>query len=267
MKKDKKIQKLTVSDCYSVTPHMQRLVFTVDDITPFTECSAGQYIKLMFTPQGKTDLSLLGEEEKPVLRTYTIRKFSPLHQQITVDFVKHRDLPEKTPISINSGGYGHYFAQHAAIGDTIFMAGPGIIKPINMDADWFLLVADMAAIPALSVEINTLPECAKGYVVLALTSEDDMPEINIPAGMNLKLCIKGEEESLANTVEKLEWLRGRPSVWCACEFNVMKAIRRYISDQHNVERSRCYFSSYWKEGVTEDGHKVLKREDNDAFYR
>ncbi|MGO2457267.1 MAG: siderophore-interacting protein, partial [Vibrio casei] len=44
----------------------------------------------------------------------------------------------------------------------------------------------------------------------------------------------------------------------------MKAIRTYFNDNDAIQRSKSYFSSYWKQGVTEDGHKIIKREDADS---
>ncbi len=49
-------------------------------------------------------------------------------------------------------------------------------------------------------------------------------------------------------------------MWCACEFDDMRALRDYFRNQRNVEHDRIYISSYWKNGVSEDGHKVLKRQ-------
>jgi NADPH-dependent ferric siderophore reductase len=41
----------------------------------------------------------------------------------------------------------------------------------------------------------------------------------------------------------------------------MRALRQYFRNDRDVEREFIYISSYWKNGVTEEGHKVIKRED------
>ena len=265
MKKNKQAQSLTVSASYSITPNMQRIEFIVDDIANFPAHCAGQYIKLMFTPLGATDLSLLSREEKPVLRTYTIQAFNPATLQLTVDFVKHQPIAKDTSLSSASGGHGHYFAQHAKAGDMISVMGPNATKPIDLAADWFLFAADMTSLPALSNILNALPEHAKGHVVLELLSEEDLPSLSFPKGMNLQLAIKDKTSFLAAQIKQLPWLEGTPFVWCACEFSTMKTVRRYVADHHDVAHTDCYFSSYWKQGITEDGHKILKREDSEAF--
>ena len=145
-----------VIDTQTVTPNMQRLTLQSDAFADFpAECEGG-YIKLLFDKVGSTDLSRLAEGERPVMRTYTIRRFMPDHQQIEVDMVRHQ-------IEQTDCGFAARWALNAQVGDTINIAGPGTIAPINQDADWFFMAADMTALPALSAKIKTLPRDAKGY--------------------------------------------------------------------------------------------------------
>lgn len=252
---------------------MQRLEFTTDDIHYFSADSAGQYVKLMFTPCGSTDLSLLAPEQKPVLRTYTIRAIDMVRQRLELNFVKHHILSTASSSTPNSptperGGYGQYFAEHAKIGDIIEMRGPGAISSIDVNGAWLLLVADLTSLPALSVVMQTLPADARGHVVLEVLAAEDasvelLENINLPANLQLTVSVRGQGKPLAQTVASLPWLAGLPAVWCACEFSDMKAIRSYVTGEHEVDRVGCYFSSYWKEGVTEDGHQAFKQQDKE----
>lgn len=252
-------KQLVVIASHSLSPNMQRVEFSTEDIHYFSSDSAGQYVKLMFTPQGSTDLSLLAPEQKPILRTYTIRNIDIANKQLTIDFVKHQPSTSTSLVTDmltkqEQGGYGQHFAEHAITGNTIEVRGPGTIKSINLSADWLLLIADMSSIPALSVVIQTLPVHAQGFVVLEVLSMADVPKLDLPTNMALKVCVRGLTESLADAVTQLPWLAGQAAVWCACEFSDMKAIRRYLG-QYPLTEDGCYFSSYWKEGVTEDGAK------------
>lgn len=270
----KKIPKqLKVVASYAISPHMQRLEFTTDDIQYFAADSAGQYLKLMFTPSGGTDLSLLAPEQKPALRTYTIADIDVNQKRLAIDFVLHQhkaDLSAELggdqgaePLA-EQGGYGQHFAEQATIGDTISVRGPGAIAPINLDGDWLLCVADMTSLPALRVAIKTLPTQMRGYVIVELLAEADkglLADWVLPENMQLLVWLRHETGSLAGKVMSLTWLAGKPTVWCACEFSDMKAIRRYVTDFQQGVHDDCYFSSYWKSGVTEDGHKLLKQQD------
>ena len=258
-------KQLKVVASYAISPHMQRLEFTTDDIQYFAADSAGQYLKLMFTPSGGTDLSLLGPDEVPILRTYTIRQIDVANKRLAIDFVKHHVLAVPSLISPATGGYGHYFAERAQVGDPIAVRGPGVIQPIDLNKDWLLLVADMTSLPALSVLIQTLPADARGFLVLEVLSTADIPVLRLPANVELSPVVRGQGESLSARVARLPWLAGQPAVWCACEFSDMRAIRSYVTDEHELDRAGCYFSSYWKVGVTEDGHKVFKQQDKDSL--
>ncbi|MCV6022346.1 siderophore-interacting protein, partial [Escherichia coli] len=82
------------------------------------------------------------------------------------------------------------------------------------------------ALPALSAKIRTLPEEAKGYAVISVISPADIQPLNAPAGRELIWLT--EQQTLADSVRELEWLDGNASVWCACEFDSMRALRQYF---------------------------------------
>lgn len=254
MKKPNPIS-LVVQSTTLLTPNMQRIVMHGEGLSGFPVDCAGGYIKLMFNEQGGTDLSLLAENERPVMRTYTIREFDAEHNLITVDFVRHE---------VKDCGCGHAarWAMNAKAGDEIHVAGPGSIQNINSESDWFFLVADMTALPALSVKLKSLPESAKGYAVIEVLSQEDIQSLDAPKNMEVIWVEKqADVNTLADQVMQQAWMEGTVAVWCACEFDSMRALRQYFRNEKDVERDNIYISSYWKNGVTEEGHKVIKKED------
>ncbi|WP_325895398.1 siderophore-interacting protein [Grimontia sp. NTOU-MAR1] len=248
---------LTVEATTAVTPNMQRIVMHGEGLCRFPTNCEGGYIKLLFAPDGSTDLSSLTADQRPVMRTYTIRDLDFSIHTITVDFVRH---------TIDDCGCGHAarWAMNAKVGDTINIAGPGTIQEINKEADWFFMVADMTALPALSVKIATLPHHALGHAVIEVESEDDIQPLHAPEGMQIDWLVKGEK-TLAGQVRDKKWFDGEAAVWCACEFDSMRALRQYFRNDREVDRENIYISSYWKDGVTEEGHKVIKRKDAEAI--
>jgi len=44
----------------------------------------------------------------------------------------------------------------------------------------------------------------------------------------------------------------------------MQALRAYLRDERGLGPDRLYISSYWKSGLTEEAHKLAKREDAEA---
>ncbi|MCW8336497.1 siderophore-interacting protein [Vibrio paucivorans] len=247
-------RQLTVTSTEQISPNMQRIIFHGEGLSEFPENCEGSYIKLLFNQSGETNLASLEEGARPAMRTYTIRQFSKQQRSITVDFVRHltQDL---------QCGFAARWAINAKVGDTINIAGPGAITDINTDVDWFFMVADMTALPALSAKVCALPSDAKGYAVIQVTSLDDIQNLQVPSSLTVTWVT--EQDSLIETVRNQPWLDGSVSVWAACEFDSMRAMRTYFRNEKSVERENIYLSSYWKKGVTEDGHKVLKKEDAD----
>ena len=243
-------QAVTVRSNNMITPNMQRLVLQGDVLANFPSDCEGGYIKLLFNQTGSTDLSSLAEGERPMMRTYTIRRFMADENAIEVDFVRHITAD-------NQCGFASRWAMNATLGDTIEIRGPGTISSLNLSADWFVLAADMTALPALSAKVRQLPAEAKGYVVVEVLSEEDIQELVVPKGMKVHWVTS----DLTEAVRQLNWLEGQASAWVACEFDAMRALRQYLRNDKAIERDFIYISSYWKNGVSEDGHKVIKQQD------
>lgn len=245
----KSFNSISVRSTETITPNMQRIVFHGEALKQFPDECEGGYIKLLFNQAGGTDLAELGDS-RPAMRTYTIRRFMKNEQAIEVDFVRHitEDL---------QCGFAARWAMNAQVGDNIGVAGPGNISDLNLEADWFFLTADMTALPALSVKIRQLPKDAQGYAIIKVESEADIQEIEAPSGINVQ-WITGD---LAQATRQQTWLEGNAAVWCACEFDSMRALRQYFRNDKQVERENIYISSYWKQGVSEDGHKIIKHQD------
>lgn len=237
---------------------MQRVVFNGDDLGDFPHDCASGYIKILFSPDGKaltekTQVEALSPA-RPLMRTYSIRAFHPEQQAMTVDFVLHKD----------SDGPASKWAQSSKSGDSLVIGGPGPVKLVNNEADWFFIVGDMTALPALSCNLEQLPDSAKGYAFIEVMSELDIQDLKAPAGVSISWIINQGlkyPERLLKAVYEAQWLAGKPYIWCACEFNAMRALRMYFKNDRKIESQNMYISSYWKSGNTEDQHKVAKRED------
>ncbi|MHA2937874.1 siderophore-interacting protein [Vibrio sp. RC27] len=242
----------TVIESEQITPNMQRITLKGEDLSDYPDHSEGSYVKLQFNTTGGTDLTTLNVEERPILRTYTIRHLSKAQSTIEIDFVRH------TTEELNCG-FAARWAMSAQIGDTINIAGPGKISELSLDADWFFTVADMTALPALTAKVRQLPKQAKGYAVIKVTSQDDIQPLDAPSNFQIKWLV--EDEMLEPNVKALPWLDGIASVWVACEFDSMRALRNYFRSEKEIPKENIYISSYWKRGVTEDGHKVIKQKD------
>ncbi|MFP3978595.1 siderophore-interacting protein [Marinobacter sp. KMM 10035] len=229
-----------------ITPNMLRLTLGGSGLADFPEDQESAYIKLIFPQCG---------EARPLMRTYTIS--GQRNNEIDVDFVLHA-----------AGGPASAWAGSAKPGDQILVGGPGPKKLIKRHADWYLLVGDMTALPAIAVNLAQLPKDARGYVVIEVVSGEDIQPLQHPENIEVHWVVSATLEvdasALLKHVEQLSWLPGQPAVWAACEFHSMRALRAYFKQEREMAKSHLYISSYWKINSTEDQHKIAKRDDSQA---
>jgi len=226
-----------------VTPNMWRLTLGGPGMVDFPPDQETAYIKLRFAQPGSS---------RPLLRTYTVRQQHA--EAIDVDVVRHVH-----------GGPAARWAENAAAGDTIEASGPGPVKRLDHEADWFLLAGDMTALPAIGANIEALPARATGRAIIEVIDAEDRQALSAPRGLAIDWLINpspGERaELLAEAVREMIWQPGRPAVWAACEFRAMQALRTHLRDEREVERARLYISSYWQLGQNETGHRKSKQAD------
>lgn len=250
MAQKRKARELTVTAATQLTPNMRRLTLQGEDLASFPEDAEGAYFKLTFPGD---------DPERPVLRTYTVARHRPEHHEIDVDFMLH------TSADGSANGVAAPWAMAAQPGDRMSIFGPGPATFVNTDAQWFLLAADMTALPALEANLKRLPAEARGYVVIEILAEDDRQDLPLPAGMELHWVVNpqpgSEATPLHHAIRELAWLEGQVAIWNACEFNTMKKNRQYFREERGVEKSHIYISSYWKKGLQEEEHKVVKSAD------
>ncbi len=249
MAQKRKARKLTVTAAAQLTPNMRRLTLHGEDLASFPDDAEGAYFKLTFSG---------ANPDRSVMRTYTVAQYRPDQHEIDVDFMLHSNPAGTT------NGVAAPWAIQAQKGDRISIFGPGAATFINTDADWYLLAADMTALPALTANLGRLPATAKGYVVIEILAEEDRKNLPVPASMEVIWVVNpqaGSDESpLYHAIRQLAWLDGQVAIWAACEFKTMKKNRLYFRDERGVQKSHLYISSYWKQGLREEEHKVAKRE-------
>lgn len=256
----RQIRRIFVARKQRLSPNMLRVIFSGEDLASFPEGFESGYIKLRFLMnQNKAYPSnSTASDEKARVRSYTIRHFDLAAQALTVDFALHSDE------SVDEGP-ASFWVQQCAVGDEITIDGPGPAKIISHHADWFFLVGDMTALPALSVNLEKLPASAMGYVVIEVRSEADKILPPLPEGMNVHWVVNDHSSSdqhlLVHAVEVLPWHQGDVAVWSATEFGVMKRLRKYFKHEKQVDSKKLYISSYWKSGGSDEDHKKAKKMD------
>jgi len=236
-----------VTDSVRLTPNMHRITLGGAALARLPANCSGGYIKFRLSAN---------EGEKPVVRTYTIR--SQYSDGIEVDFALHGSTAEDS-------GPATRWALNAKAGDQIMVGGPGPAKPLPEGNGPFLLVGDMTALPAISVNLENLPEDAVAHVIILIREEADKQELNIPKGVKVQWLVEADlganPSLLSDAARKVPNVKDFTYAWVACEFEAMKQLRQYLRTEQNFGKDNLYISSYWKRGLVEDDHKQVKRED------
>ncbi|MEM7664760.1 MAG: siderophore-interacting protein [Pseudomonadota bacterium] len=240
---------LTVRDTRRISPSMHQITLGGEELDHFPKGQDGGYLKLILEP-GR-------EGRKALMRTYTIR--AQRERELDIHFALHGG---------NAAGPATGWALDAKPGDPMTIRGPGGAKPFPEGHDFYLVAGDMAALPAISANLEAMHRTARGVAVLEVQDDGDRIAIDAPKGMDLRWIVNdrpGENpDLLVDTVRKVERSEGSLYGWAACEFSAMRKLRAFLRDELGLGPRELYISSYWKHGLNEPEHKLVKRDDAEA---
>lgn len=247
---------LEVRSARRVTPNMIRVTLTGRDLSALPAWIAGGHCKLMIPEPSQSRFAFedrFFNGPTPVTRTYTIRHARPEACEIDVDFVAHGD-----------DGPASAWAGRAQPGDVIGFAGPGMPKLTEFDADFYLIAADMSALPVAAAALEALPREARGMAIFEVTTPEDRQEIDAPAGISQHWLQHPEphdpSRAQVDMVETMPWPKGRVRTMIAGETGVIRSLRLFLRQDKGLDRARVYASGYWRIGLVEDEHQRVKRE-------
>jgi NADPH-dependent ferric siderophore reductase len=247
-----------------LTPHMIRLVLGGTGFDTFKPSEfADSYVKIVIVrddvevdalPQPLTldSFNELPEERRPFVRTYTVRRVDADRREITV-----------------AGPW----ASSAQPGQPAYLMGPSGAYSPNLDADWHLLAADEAGLPALGAALEALPPNAVGWAFIEVSGPDDEIPLSAPEGVEVRWVYRGgradlvpedqagDNAPLIASVTEAAWLPGQAHVFIHGEAQaVMHNLRPYIRNVRGVEAKWASISGYWRRGRTEETFRQWKAE-------
>jgi NADPH-dependent ferric siderophore reductase len=225
---------LTVAAVERVTPRMQRVHFTSPELHDFNSPSHDDHIKLIF-PSG---------DEKPEMRDYTPRRFDPASQTLVIDFALHDAGPATS------------WAETAQVGDTLQIAGPRGSTVVPDDFDWYLLIGDETALPAIGRRVEQL----RAGVPVATFVVGEAQHVDTGAAWKPHWITRdGTADDAALLRQALAGFTlppGEGFVWIAAEAAVARSLRGYITDERGHPRSWTKAAGYWKRGEADAHEKI-----------
>lgn len=245
-----RIFETTVSAVTDLSPHFRRLTLTAPEFQDYVPLGWDEYVGLILPPRPEAPLVMpdqecgsnirqavaaIDESERPDLRWYTIRDHRPELSEVDIDFVVHGDE-----------GPGTRFARRAVPGDRLGFRECAALYNPEPDGTSRLIVGDESALPAIArILENTSREVDPLVFVEVADKRDQLP---LPYGVTWVLR-KGEPgEALERAIREAALPTPLDYVWLCAERTGVQNIRRYLTRELNVQKSRITFSGYWKLG-------------------
>lgn len=232
----------TVKRVEHLTPRMVRVTFTGPELADFGWNGPAAHIKLIFGPPAPATPG--ADAPRPTMRTYTPRRFDRQARELDVDFILHGEGPASS------------WAERAAVGQTLTIAGPGRNYVIDPAAEWFLLAGDDTAIPAISTILENLPAGAAARVLIEVVDREDEVEIPAHANTTVTWLHRGPDVSQAGialeaSVRAWQMPAGNGRVYVACESGAMRRIRAHLLTDKTISREHLVTRGYWKLGAVD----------------
>lgn len=247
-----KTRLLKVKRVIELSPAMRRVTFTGDDLAGFLSASFDDHLKFMVPDEfnvkpnipevGPKGLVFEEGKPKPAMRDYTPRRYDPAANELDIDFVLHHEGPATD------------WANQAKAGQFVGIAGPRGSFVIPTAFDWHLLIGDETAIPAISRRLEELPKQAKAIVVIKTVSADAKMELASQCELDVQWVTEADQSgsgkgALESAVRGLSLPKGEGYVWAAGEYNDIKAVRLYLTDELGIDKSRIRAASYWRQSA------------------
>jgi len=229
-----------------LTPRMVRVTFAGDGLAAFAWNGPAAHIKLIFS--GEELPAAAGSQEtaaRPVMRTYTPRRFDAGARELDVDMVIHGEGPASA------------WASRASVGERLTIAGPGRNYQVDGAADWYLLAGDDTAIPAISTILEVLPPKLRALVLLEVVDASEEQALDARgAATQVRWLHRGPDPAdagrkLEAAVRGLELPPGNGAVYVACESDAMRRIRRHLLHERQLPRTQLVTHGYWRRGETD----------------
>jgi NADPH-dependent ferric siderophore reductase len=229
---------LVVRRTEHVTPQMLRLTLGGDALAGFTSAAPDDHIKVI----------VRGGMGEDVRRDYTPRRFDPVANELIVDFALH----DAGPVT--------QWARNAKPGDLAEVGGPRGSVVVRDDFDWWLLIGDETALPAIGRRIEGLSKGTHVTSLVAATSRAEEQTFATEADHRAIWVHRPADKAVdaAPLIDALKNFSAPPGdgyVWIAAEGGVARALRKHVVEEMHHRLEWLKASGYWVRGKADTTEK------------
>jgi NADPH-dependent ferric siderophore reductase len=224
-----------------ITPRMLRLRLGGGELSGFTSLSPDDHIKIFVT----------GSNGEAARRDYTPRRFDANLQELIVDFAMH----EAGPVTA--------WARQARVGDDVEIGGPRGSVVVPDDFDWWLLIGDETALPAIGRRIEEFAPDTPVISVVAVTGEQEQ-QMFATAAQHRDIWVHRAADhatdatSIIDALSTIKLPSGDGFVWIAAEAGVARAVRKHVVDVMGHNPGWLKASGYWVSGEADASTKSVE---------
>ena len=235
MRQDTRRRHIAVSAVERISPRMARITFTSAELCDFSSLAPDDHIKLFFAPPTGDGLN------EPAKRDYTPRRFDTAAGTLVIDFALHDSGPATA------------WANGAQPGDVLEIGGPRGSAIVPDDFDWYLLIGDETALPAIGRRVE---ELRAGVSVTTVVVVQDMAEAQhfataanwSPHWVERRTEGPDDAASLRRALAGLKLAPGDGFVWIAAEAEVARTLRRHMLEDRGHPPAWLKAAGYWAQG-------------------
>ncbi|APU24035.1 siderophore-interacting protein [Actinoalloteichus sp. GBA129-24] len=261
---------IQVVGCHQPTPRTIRITFGGSELADFV-FAPDQQVKLCFPRAGDSAPRLpaptpdgdplpwyqaylaLPEQERPWMRSYTVRAHRAEQGVIDVDFALRPDAGPATR-----------WARTARIGAVIGMVGPSPLfaraRPISASIDvdgLLLLVGDESALPGIGTMIESLPAQTRALALIEVADPADEQRLATRGEVTVRWLHRAETrpgtgDLLLPALRAAEFAPERTVAWLAAEAATVRRLRRHLVADRGLSGRCVEFAGYWRLGRTQD---------------
>jgi NADPH-dependent ferric siderophore reductase len=221
---------LRVADTLDLTPHMRRIVFSLDGMGDFHHLP-GQDLALMI-PLGDGEMGR---------RHYTIRDYDAASRQLTIDFVLH-----------GHGGPAERWALAATPGIALEARGPRGRTVIEPSADWHLFAGDETCLPGIFAMLESLPEPARAFAFIEVQEKADRQCLDACCDLDIEWIVR-DGPALPASLGLIERLAlfppppGRGQAYLIGETSTVRTLRQGLLAR-GLSKPQIRAEGYWRPG-------------------